>query len=466
MFNYEKRLVEASLEPLALRDPTRSPRRVTVDWLRKESPQIDWLNTLQSVYPEANVNMDTEILLPDDKYIVELSKIISSTGKSSMNAYLMWRLIAGYYPYLPEHDRAVLDVLRSELTGVKQPPPHWLTCTRMTREFFPLAAGALLARDEPVEARELSQRAAEDLFRALTQSLGSVLTYSRFISEESRASVIQKVTSLDLVAGYPPLLLEDKLLDRLYSDLAVLRYGFFESVQAARRHQRVVQQKAYLAPGQQWELEPLLNGASVSYSSARNAVVVPDQLMRPPLFDPAYPPPFQYGGLGTRLADAILSSIDHSSLTSSMDRSNATTTDHETMAHNQETFRACVSAALAAAGVQQATVARVSASASVQVLAVRLALETLKDHLEEVGDKQLPGLEAMEAEKVFFIAYGQSQCRHKTEEKDHWDEFTKFSLDGKIKLDLAVEQAAAFRDVFHCNATHAHVIAGPCGGFV
>ena len=34
-----------------------------------------------------------------------------------MNEYLMWRLVAGYMPYLPEQDRAPLDVLRAELTG-------------------------------------------------------------------------------------------------------------------------------------------------------------------------------------------------------------------------------------------------------------------------------------------------------------------------------------------------------------
>ena len=40
LFHYEKRLVEAWLEPLELRDPARPLRRVTVDWLRKESPQV------------------------------------------------------------------------------------------------------------------------------------------------------------------------------------------------------------------------------------------------------------------------------------------------------------------------------------------------------------------------------------------------------------------------------------------
>jgi len=467
MFNYEKRLVEASLDPLVLRDPARSPRRVTVDWLRKESPQIDWLSTLRYVYPDSQVDMDTEILLPDETYIIELSKIFSSTATSSMNAYLMWRLISGYYPYLAEEDRAVLDVLQYEIAGVISAPPPWLACTRMTREFFPLAAGALLAKADPQTTRDRREEAAGAVFRSLTQTLGGLLTYSRFISDDSRASVLQQVTSVDLVAGYPAVLRSDRLLTNMYDEMNVLRHNFFDSVTAARHHQRTVQQKAYMAPGQEWELEAMLNGAEVTYSRSRHSVVVPDQLMRPPLFDPAYPPPFQYGGLGTRLAVAILSSVDPASLTTPADQGNATGQPEDQMLlDNQATFRACVSAALAQSGVREKTVSRVVRAAAAQVLGVRLALQALTNHLEEVGIEQLPGFESMPQERIFFVAYGQSLCKHKTEEKGHWDEHTTFSLDGEERLHLTVEQAAPFREVFQCNATHAHVIEGPCGGFV
>ena len=58
-----------------------------------------------------------------------------------------------------------------------------------------------------------------------------------------------QISSVDLHCGYPAVLLEDKLLDKVYSEMNVMRHDFFESVQAARRHQRVIQQKAYLAPG-------------------------------------------------------------------------------------------------------------------------------------------------------------------------------------------------------------------------
>ncbi|KAF0301682.1 Endothelin-converting enzyme 1 [Amphibalanus amphitrite] len=468
MFHYERRLAEASLDPLERSDPasTPHPQRVTVDWLRKESPQIDWLNILRDVYPAGKVTMETEVVLPDQQYVLEVSKIVSSTATSSMNEYLMWRLVDGYLPYLPEADRAALDVLRSELTGVKRQPPHWLTCTRITRQLLPLAAGALLARDEPSEAREHSQRAATELFQSLQQGLGGALTYSRLVSDRNRAAVLHQISSVDLVCGYPAVLLEDKLLDKVYSELNVMRHNFFDSVQAARRHQRIIEQKAYLVPGQEQELEPLLNGASVSYSQAHHTVVVPDYLLRPPLFEPTYPPPFKYGGLGTRLAEALLAAIKPGSLALAEEETNSTVDGGDTMAHNRETFRRCISAALSMSQLEPQTVARVTTSASDQVLALRLALQTMLAHLEEVGDEQLPGLEDMSAEKVFFSAFGQSMCLHKTEEKSQWDEFTKFKVDGKVKLELTVEQAAPFREVFNCNETHAHVLEGPCGFFV
>ena len=84
--------------------------------------------------------------------------------------------------------------------------------------------------------------------------------------------------------------------------------------------------------------------------------------------------PFQYGGLGTQLAEALLSSIEPESLLPSA-ASNFTADPEDTMANNRAKFRACVSSALAASQVQERTVERVTASAADQVLSVRLALQ-------------------------------------------------------------------------------------------
>ena len=84
--------------------------------------------------------------------------------------------------------------------------------------------------------------------------------------------------------------------------------------------------------------------------------------------------PFTYGGLGTRLAEALLSAIEPSNLSAAEGASNATSGD-QTMANNRETFRNCIAAALSEHGLQTQTVARVTTAASDQVLAVRLALQ-------------------------------------------------------------------------------------------
>ena len=86
--------------------------------------------------------------------------------------------------------------------GVTRPPPHWLTCTRLTRQLFPLAAGALLARDESIQRREQTGRAASALLDSLKQSLGGALTYSRLVDDRSRAALLQQVRSHRTVRGH------------------------------------------------------------------------------------------------------------------------------------------------------------------------------------------------------------------------------------------------------------------------
>ena len=60
--------------------------------------------------------------------------------------------------------------------------------------------------------------------------------------------------------------------------------------------------------------------------------------------------------------------------------------------------------------------------------------QTMKARLEEVGDEQLPGLEDMTPEKVFFVAYGQVR---------------RF----KIKLSWLTYQVLTF--LFPCNRSDA-----------
>ena len=76
---------------------------------------------------------------------------------------------------------------------MSRPPAHWLTCTRLTRRLFPLAAGALLARDRAPEVRRQRCSAAGALLDALKQTLGGTLTYSRLVDDGSRAAVLEQV---------------------------------------------------------------------------------------------------------------------------------------------------------------------------------------------------------------------------------------------------------------------------------
>ena len=69
-----------------------------------------------------------------------------------MNAYLMWRLVAGYYPYLPEVDRALLDLLRAELTGqYNLAAAHWRVwyCRELIGEAYRKGGGRTVVLGSP-----------------------------------------------------------------------------------------------------------------------------------------------------------------------------------------------------------------------------------------------------------------------------------------------------------------------------
>jgi hypothetical protein len=109
IFNFEKRIAEITPDPRDLLDPVIHSHRITVSDLKSmsntvscfncfflcklyctgyvvlmcgtKSLQIFWEDFLKFLFPQGNINDQTEILTPSLEYLTDISSIISATDK-------------------------------------------------------------------------------------------------------------------------------------------------------------------------------------------------------------------------------------------------------------------------------------------------------------------------------------------------------------------------------------------------
>lgn len=71
------------------------------------------------MYPDANINEETEVIVAQPDYLAKLSQLVSSTDSQTRNSYMMWTLVREYAPYLSADFQKAIDRYHSELFGKK-----------------------------------------------------------------------------------------------------------------------------------------------------------------------------------------------------------------------------------------------------------------------------------------------------------------------------------------------------------
>lgn len=79
--------------------------------------QLHLQDILISMYPDANINEETNVILTSQDYLSNVSHIISTTDLETRNGYMMWTLVNKYLPYLYSKVSSAWNTFHSNLLG-------------------------------------------------------------------------------------------------------------------------------------------------------------------------------------------------------------------------------------------------------------------------------------------------------------------------------------------------------------
>ncbi|XP_054286283.1 endothelin-converting enzyme 2-like [Macrosteles quadrilineatus] len=466
MFFFERRLAEVTPDSQDLR-PFQAALRMNVSELKNVAPSVPFYDVLLRKFPEANIDDHTQILVPFPDYLRNISNLISTTDRTALNNYMMWRLTDSFLPYLSEKFRNTVAGYRRELFGEHQQLPRWEMCIKTMQKFMGFGLAVLLQNH--AEDFQKDTLVVEEIFRDVMREVKRSVRNAGWLPQELQEHMNSKLMSMVVEVGLPTggTFLSDTNLEEVYRQLFVINRDFFQNVKYGI---------AYLQKQQQLRLSKFdgiyrwVDAASshdlkVRYVAAANKVVVPQALLREPYFHPDYPLAVLFGGLGVEISSAVVEAITPWNVLYADD---GTLIDrmHPAVDQSGRSFfhpTSCLRQWWGKEGFASSQASEMATyNALIKLSGVNIALKTMQAHLAHLPHTHQPALESYDDGHLFFITFAQSVCSVTSPEQKDLDETVDNILDDKSMLSVVLSQVKDFAKLFSCTAANVLYSEIPC----
>ncbi len=296
VFGLEKRLAEASLDNVALRDPRATDHKTTFAELQKLAPGFDWPAWFDAArLPRADLNV------AEPKFLAAVDTLLSEAPLSTWKAYLQWQALRGSAGALsrPFVEESFAFYGRT-LAGAREMKPRWKRCAESTDSLLGEALGRkYVEKHFPPEAKARMQ----ELVRNLLLAMGDTIRGLTWMGDETKRQALEKLSTFNPKVGYP-----DRWLD--YSAVPIRRDAFFANTLAGRRFgvQDDRGQIGKAVDRGRWGMTAPTSNAY--YNPLLNEIVFPAGILQPPAFSVAATDAVNYGAIGVVIGHEISHGFD------------------------------------------------------------------------------------------------------------------------------------------------------------
>jgi len=389
----ETDLAKASLDNVALRDPSATDHKMTMPELQKLTPRYDWSAALRALdVPAGDVNV------AEPKFLQEVDRQLSTVPVKDWQTYLEWQLLDAASPSLSkpfvEENFAFNGAY---LAGQQQMKPRWKRCAESADRLLGEALGKkYVEKYFPPEAKARMQEMVKNLRLAMKETIEGL----DWMSAETKKRALEKLSTFNPKVGYP-----DRWKD--YSAVAITRASYWDDVLAGRRFNVRDNLATIGKPVDRgrWGLTPPTSDAY--YNPLLNEIVFPAGILQPPAFSLTANDAVNYGAIGVVIGHEISHGFDDQGAQyDAQGRLQNWWSDEDLKKFQEKT--ACVvgqfDAYEAAPGVHHK--GKLVAGESIGDLAgARIAYRAFQ--IAQKGKPPLPDVDGFTPDQQFFIAWGQ-----------------------------------------------------------
>jgi putative endopeptidase len=296
VFAFEKRLAEASLDNVALRDPAQQDHKTHFADLDKLVPNFNW-----AAYFDAGKLPHADLNVTQPKFLQQFDKELKSTPVAQWRTYLEWQVLnvaadSLSSPFVEEN----FAFNGKFLTGAKEMKPRWKRCAESTDNQLGEALGKkYVEKYFPPAAKARTQEMVKNILLAM----GDVIRDLDWMSADTKKKAQQKLATFNVKVGYP-----DKWKD--YAGVSISRASYWDDVVAASRW-NVDDGRLQIGKPvdrSRWGMTPPTSNAY--YNPFLNEIVFPAGILQPPAFDVNATDAVNYGAIGVVIGHEITHGFD------------------------------------------------------------------------------------------------------------------------------------------------------------
>jgi endothelin-converting enzyme/putative endopeptidase len=296
IFAFEKRLAEASLDNVALRDPKQQDHKMSFADLQKSTPSFDWGAYFDAAgLPRADLNVT------QPAFLARFDEMLSKGDVADWRNYLEWRVLdnaAGRLskPFVEQN----FAFYGKYLSGATTMKPRAIRCASDVDGSLGEALGkAYVDKYFPPEAKARMESMVDNITWAMKDTIEGL----QWMSPQTKTKALEKLSTFNRKIGYP-----DKW--KTYAGVDVRRGSYFESAEAAQRWNVADNRSEIGKPvdRSKWGMTPPTSNAY--YSPSLNEIVFPAGILQPPAFDVNATDAVNYGAIGVVIGHEISHGFD------------------------------------------------------------------------------------------------------------------------------------------------------------
>uniref|UniRef100_A0A8C0QL62 Membrane metalloendopeptidase like 1 n=1 Tax=Chelonoidis abingdonii TaxID=106734 RepID=A0A8C0QL62_CHEAB len=456
----ETEIANATASPEERHDVTLLYNKMTLRELREKFAlnvsEFNWTLFIQGIMSSVNVqiHLDEEVVVYGAPYLQELKAIISNYSASTIQNYLVWRLVTDRVSSLSRRFKDARAHYRKALYGTTLEEARWRECVSYVNNNMENAVGALYVRE--TFAGE-SKRMVRDLIDKIREVFIETLDELQWMDETSKEKAREKAMAIKEQIGYPDYILEDQneKLDQEYANLNFSEHKYFEN---SLENLRAGAQKSLKKLRERVDQDIWIIGAAVVnafYSPNRNQIVFPAGILQPPFFSKHQPQALNFGGIGMVIGHEITHGFDDNGRNFDKDGNMFDWWSNFSAMHFKDQSRCMVyqygNYTWELAGGQNVSGISTLGENIADNGGVRQAYKAYLKWLEREGkEPKLPGLD-LTHKQLFFLNFAQVWCGSYRPEYASQSIKTDVHSPLKYRVMGSLQNFEAFSEAFHCK---------------